>query len=110
MTASPYRSAPLQTRHRLVYEIGDAGVARLSEAEIELSLPGEAGEWAEDYLLRAGLSVTRREERAAESSTLGHAVAALRGALEAVEVIKSTLGVGERASVEAAIREATRRE
>ena len=108
MTQNPYRSAPLQTRHRLVYEIGDEGVSRLCASSVELALSGEAGAWAEDYLVRAGMSVTRGE--ASEVGDLGPAEAALRGALEAVEIIKKTLGVGTSGCVSSAMREASPRE
>lgn len=103
-----YRSAPLQTRHRLVYEIGDAGVARLCDSHVTLRVSGEAGDWAADYLTRAGVSVTR----AGDGGPTGEppAEAALRGALEAVEIIKETLGLGARGSVPDAMREATSRE
>jgi hypothetical protein len=101
-----YRSAPLQTRHRLVYEIGDEGVARLCASEAALSLSGAAGAWAEEYLRRAGMSVVRTAE-ASEHDSLGGAEAALRGAFEAVEIIKRTLGLGTPGNAEEALREAS---
>jgi hypothetical protein len=96
----------------MVFEIGDQGVARLCESSVALSLGGAPGAWAEDYLLRAGMSVTRGSdgELAPQAEPRGPAEAALRGALEAVEIIKTTLGVGKSGCVEDAVREASRRE
>ena len=111
MTESPYRSAPLQTRHRLVYEIGDEGVARLCESSAEITLAGESGAWAEDYLVRAGMSVARRAPlQNAPDAPDAPDEAAVLGALQAVEIIKGTLGLGRPGSVSRAMREAFPRE
>jgi hypothetical protein len=96
----------------MVFEIGDQGVARLCESSVALALVGAPAAWAEDYLLRAGMSVTRAtgDGGPPEAALLGPATAALRGTLEAVEIIKRTLGVGTSGCVEDAMREASRRE
>jgi hypothetical protein len=96
----------------MVFEIGDQGVARLCESSVALTLGGAPAAWAEDYLVRAGMNVTRGrdDEGSPQAEPLDPAAAALRGTLEAVEIIKKTLGVGTSGSVEDAMREASRRE
>jgi hypothetical protein len=115
LTGSPYRSAQLQTRHRLVFEVGDEGVRRLCESTFS---PDEsaAGAWAALYLCRAGMSAEDGGvaldlgEESAAALGLAEARDALRGACAAVEVIKQTLGVGARGSVRDAANEASSRE
>jgi hypothetical protein len=109
LSGSPYRSAPLQTRHRLVFEIGDEGVERLVRSAYAPG-DGEAGEWAIAYLQRAGMSEARDGvslELGPASTPLELTLAgdAFRGAFAAVEAIKRVLGVGTRGSIEDAHRE-----
>jgi hypothetical protein len=114
LKVSPYRSAPLQTRHRLVFEIGDEGVERLCRGAFAPA-ECEAGTWASDYLRRAGMSeaddgVALELGREPTSLEIIEASDAFRGAFAAVEAIKQTLDVGARGSVDDAHREAFERE
>lgn len=55
-----YRDAPAQTRHRMVYEIGDEGVGKLLAASFAVRgctdvRTDAAFAWTREYLFRAGL-------------------------------------------------------
>lgn len=121
-----FRDAPAQTRHRMVYEIGDAGVAKLSASSFAFRGSSERDEaamgWTREYLFRAGLSEAPIDDRDSEASVtldmtqeilspepwLDEALAAIRGCYLAAQAIKEVLGYGERGSLEDAVDEAMR--
>lgn len=90
-------------RHLLLSEIGERGQEKLSNASFRVEGGSLEAQTAREYLLRAGLRETR--EAPSESSvirasqrrsiaTYEHAIAALEGAHNAVEVIKNVLSLG----------------
>lgn len=82
-------AAVLAARHRLLTEIGEAGVARLAASEASVaSLARPTAEVARRYLERSAVTVTGAGEGDASP-----AVAHLLGALFALEHVTRTVGV-----------------
>jgi hypothetical protein len=107
-------------RHLLLSEIGEAGQARLSAAQVRVRAASDprAQAVARDYLERAGLTVldagpgaelevpvpdAQAVRAVAGSEALEEAAATLAGAFAAVEAIKAVLGVGVHAALPAGL-------
>jgi hypothetical protein len=83
----------LAARHRLLSELGDAGVERLASAHVRLTASSPlAGEIARRFLERAEVSV---DEREAAGQGEPPEVAYLRGAVLALDHVARITGVRE---------------
>lgn len=96
----------LSARHRLLVEVGDAGVARLGASTARVTPLGPTSSAvARAYLERAGVAVEGQGEGVDEPAVTAY----LRGAHFALEHFLRTVGVGESLPLSALI-EATRAE